>query len=110
MPGRLPLDWRRDDLRVALDGRSHAEPSGSAAGGTKLGINFGAGMLGRLGLRHWRGVRGQGVARCQGSCISLAELRAGLRERMQGTICDAARFTRMLEQAYRTLWEQRTKG
>ncbi len=37
----------------------------------------------------------------------LATLRAGLRERMvASTLCDAMRFTRNLESAYRTLWRR----
>ena len=37
----------------------------------------------------------------------LAALRAQMRERMNATICDAVRFTRQLEQAYRTMWKCR---
>ena len=36
----------------------------------------------------------------------LAELRAGLRERMRATLCDGRRFTRVLEDAYRTMWRR----
>jgi predicted O-linked N-acetylglucosamine transferase (SPINDLY family) len=36
----------------------------------------------------------------------LAELRAGLRQRMTATLCDARRFTRELEDAYRTMWQR----
>jgi protein O-GlcNAc transferase len=36
----------------------------------------------------------------------LAELRAGLRERMATTLCDAASFTRSLEECYRTMWRR----
>jgi predicted O-linked N-acetylglucosamine transferase (SPINDLY family) len=36
----------------------------------------------------------------------LAQLRAGLRDRVQATLCDARRFTRLLEDAYRTLWRR----
>jgi protein O-GlcNAc transferase len=36
----------------------------------------------------------------------LAALRAGLRERMKSTLCDAGRFTRNLEEAYRTMWRR----
>jgi predicted O-linked N-acetylglucosamine transferase (SPINDLY family) len=35
----------------------------------------------------------------------LAELRAGLRDRMLETLCDAERFTRGLEDAYFTMWQ-----
>jgi predicted O-linked N-acetylglucosamine transferase (SPINDLY family) len=34
----------------------------------------------------------------------LSGLRAGLREKMTGTICDARRFTRHLESAMRKIW------
>jgi protein O-GlcNAc transferase len=36
----------------------------------------------------------------------LAEVRAGLRDRMKATLCDAGRFTRELEDAYRIMWRR----
>jgi len=36
----------------------------------------------------------------------LAQLRAELRERMTATLCDAGRFTPLLEEAYRTMWRR----
>jgi len=36
----------------------------------------------------------------------LAQLRAGLRDRMVATLCDARRFTRVLEEAYRSMWRR----
>ena len=42
-----------------------------------------------------------------GNLPQLARLRAGLRERMAGSpLCDAAGFTRALEQAYREMWKR----
>jgi len=45
--------------------------------------------------RHWAS-----------SLEQLAALRDGLRERMRGTLCDAAGFTRSLEDAYREMWRR----
>jgi protein O-GlcNAc transferase len=36
----------------------------------------------------------------------LADLRAGLRAQMSVTVCDAERFTRHLEDAFRTMWQR----
>jgi predicted O-linked N-acetylglucosamine transferase (SPINDLY family) len=36
----------------------------------------------------------------------LAALRAGLRERLKTTLCDAVRFARELEEAYRSMWQR----
>jgi len=36
----------------------------------------------------------------------LRQLRTGLRDRMTTTLCDAVRFTRVLEEAYRTMWRR----
>jgi protein O-GlcNAc transferase len=44
--------------------------------------------------------------RCARDLDALAAVRAGLRERMCGTLCDAERFTRGLEDAYRTMWRR----
>jgi predicted O-linked N-acetylglucosamine transferase (SPINDLY family) len=40
----------------------------------------------------------------------LAEVRAGLRDRMLTTLCDAERFTRELEEAFRTMWLTKVQG
>jgi len=48
------------------------------------------------------------VARCRdlaGDVPRLVAIRAGLRERMrQSPLCDATRFTRNLENAFREMW------
>jgi predicted O-linked N-acetylglucosamine transferase (SPINDLY family) len=41
---------------------------------------------------------------------TLAPVRAGLRERMRATVCDAASFTRTLEDAYRMAWRRWCAG
>jgi predicted O-linked N-acetylglucosamine transferase (SPINDLY family) len=40
----------------------------------------------------------------------LAEIRAGLRERMRKTLCDGRAFTRSLEAAYRQMWQRWCEG
>ena len=70
-----------------------------------------AALLTQVGLNDWAcATQDALVARAlqlQEQLSQLADLRARLRERMQSTICDAARFTRELEQAYRTMWKRR---
>jgi len=46
------------------------------------------------------------VVRVEKELDQLAQLRAGLRDRMVATLCDARRFTRVLEEAYRSMWRR----
>jgi len=69
-----------------------------------------AALLSRVGLTDWVvQTPAQYVAlaaRLENELDRLAQLRAGLRERMLATLCDAKRFTRVLEEAYRTMWRR----
>ena len=40
----------------------------------------------------------------------LVQLRAELRDRMAASLCDALRFTRVLEDAYRTMWREQVES
>jgi protein O-GlcNAc transferase len=69
-----------------------------------------AALLSRVGLGDWAVetpqaylARGVGVA---SDLDSLAHLRAELRDRMAASLCDGQRFTRVLEDAYRTMWRR----
>jgi protein O-GlcNAc transferase len=84
---------------VTLAGRTHV-------------ARVGASLLTHLGAPDWiAGSREHYVTRCRelaGDLPRLAAIRAGLRERMRlGPLCDAAAFTRGLEDAFRTMWEKR---
>jgi protein O-GlcNAc transferase len=69
-----------------------------------------AALLARIGLGHWA------VDSPEQFCAfaldlandlpQLSQLRAVLRERMTAKLCDGHRFTRALEDAYRTMWRR----
>jgi protein O-GlcNAc transferase len=69
-----------------------------------------AAMLIRVGLADWAvQTPDQYVAmarRFDNDLDQLAALRSQLRDRMQATMCDAPRFTRQLEEAFRTMWRR----
>jgi len=70
-----------------------------------------AALLARVGLGDWAvGSKKEYVAfaaRVAEDLGRLALLRAELRERMVRSVCDGARFTRGLEEAYRGIWKRR---
>jgi protein O-GlcNAc transferase len=87
---------------VALAGRTHV-------------ARVGASLLTHLGAAHWiADTPAQYVARCRELASDLAVLaavRAGLRERMGASpLCDAPRFTRNLEDAFRKMWVEKIGG
>jgi protein O-GlcNAc transferase len=69
-----------------------------------------AALLATVGLNDWVvQTPQQYVALAVGMASELdrlSGLRAGLRDRVRATLCDAARFTRELEEAYRTMWRR----
>ncbi len=69
-----------------------------------------AAILARVGLADWAvATPEQYVAFAVGlpnEMDRLAQLRSGLRERMQANVSDATRFTGGLEDAYRTIWRR----
>jgi predicted O-linked N-acetylglucosamine transferase (SPINDLY family) len=69
-----------------------------------------ASMLTRVGLSDWiahsREEYCDLAARFASDTANLSALRAELRERMDKSICDARRFTRQLEETYRTWWRR----
>jgi len=69
-----------------------------------------ASLLARVGLSDWVvQTPEQYVALAAGLAEDLdrlAQLRTMLRDRMATTLCDARRFTRELEDAYRTMWRR----
>jgi protein O-GlcNAc transferase len=69
-----------------------------------------ASLLARVGLNEWAvDTPKEYVAlavRLAGELDNLARLRAGLRDRMLPTLCDAQGFTRGLEAAYRAMWRR----
>jgi predicted O-linked N-acetylglucosamine transferase (SPINDLY family) len=73
-----------------------------------------AAILTRVGLADWV-VRSPQEYLAKSVAVAkklddLARLRAGLREKVTATLCDAVRFTRILEGAYRTMWQRWCKG
>jgi predicted O-linked N-acetylglucosamine transferase (SPINDLY family) len=69
-----------------------------------------AALLNRVGLAEWVAHTSQqyvAVAKSIAEDLDrLTMLRAGLRERVQAKLCDAERFTRMLEETYRAMWRR----
>jgi protein O-GlcNAc transferase len=69
-----------------------------------------AALLTRAGLADWHVETPEHYVdfakRLQNDLGRLAELRSHLRQQMLGTLCDAPRFTRSLEDAYRTMWRR----
>jgi len=69
-----------------------------------------AALLSRVGLTDWVTQTPQEyaalAARWENDLDRLARLRAGLRQRVLASLCDAGRFTRVLEDAYRTMWRR----
>ena len=85
-------------------------PVVTLAGATHVS-RVGASLLTHLGAPEWIGDAPEAyVARCRGLAADLprlAVLRSGLRERMRGSpLCDAAGFTRGLEDALRAIWRR----
>jgi predicted O-linked N-acetylglucosamine transferase (SPINDLY family) len=70
-----------------------------------------ASILSRVGLTDWVvQTPEQYVARAVQSAQELerlAELRHELRERVRRSLCDAARFTRALEDAFYVMWSRK---
>jgi protein O-GlcNAc transferase len=69
-----------------------------------------AAILARVGLGEWAVPAPEEyislAARQVDELDRLADLRSQLRDRMRLTLCDAERFTRDLEDAYRTMWRR----
>jgi protein O-GlcNAc transferase len=69
-----------------------------------------AALLSRVGLNEWAVDTQEEyvalAASLAGKLDELAKLRAELRDQMQKTLCDARRFTRELEDAYRNMWRR----
>ena len=67
-------------------------------------------FLTRVGLADWAVTSPElFVAKAAGlgeALPMLATLRPELRDRMRATVCDAERFTRSLEAAYRAMWRR----
>jgi protein O-GlcNAc transferase len=82
----------------------------SLCGKSPAGRNSAA-ILARVGLSDWAVPTPDeyvGLAkRLDNDLEGLGSLRAQLRERMKLSLCDAPRFTRQLEEAYRTMWRRR---
>jgi predicted O-linked N-acetylglucosamine transferase (SPINDLY family) len=70
-----------------------------------------AAILKRVDLDDWVADRPEQYVelakRLSGNLESLAKTRIELRERMKPTLCDAERFTRGLEAAYRSIWRKK---
>jgi protein O-GlcNAc transferase len=82
-------------------------------GSRPMGRNS-ASILTRVGLTDWIAHSPEqfvavSVAEAK-DLNNLARLRAGLRERVTANLCDADRFTRTLEDAYRAMWRRWCEG
>jgi predicted O-linked N-acetylglucosamine transferase (SPINDLY family) len=79
-------------------------------GGTRPAARGSAALLAIVGLSDWVVPTSEEyvatAVRWANDLERLAQLRAGLRERTAATLCDARRFTRGLEEAYRTMWRR----
>ena len=87
---------------VTLRGKTHAG-------------RMAASVLTHAGLRGWIAETPDGfvgvVRRWAADLPRLAELRAGLRERVRASrLCDTVGFTRRLEEAYGAMWRKRTRN
>jgi predicted O-linked N-acetylglucosamine transferase (SPINDLY family) len=73
-----------------------------------------ASILARIGLGNWAVDNADEYVALAAALVKdlsgLAQVRAGLRDRMARSLCDAPRFTRMLEEAYRTMWRRFCEG
>jgi protein O-GlcNAc transferase len=69
-----------------------------------------AAILSRVGLAEWAVDTPEAYLAFAASLADdldrIATLRAELRDRMRSSLCDAGRFTRELEDAYRTIWRR----
>jgi predicted O-linked N-acetylglucosamine transferase (SPINDLY family) len=69
-----------------------------------------AALLAAIGLSDWIAKSPEEfvaiAVRAANELDRLEQVRAGIRERMLPTLCDAKRFTRGLEDAYRTMWRR----
>jgi predicted O-linked N-acetylglucosamine transferase (SPINDLY family) len=78
----------------------------SLSGNTRASRNAAA-ILARVGMADWVAHTAEQyialAAEWAGDVNRLAQLRVELRDRMMGTLCDGHRFTRELEDVYRTL-------
>jgi protein O-GlcNAc transferase len=78
--------------------------------GTRPAGRNSAGILVRAGLADWAVATPEEylamATRVGKDLDGLARLRADLRDRMATTLCDAERFTRALEDAYRNMWRR----
>jgi protein O-GlcNAc transferase len=69
-----------------------------------------AGHLSRVGLNDWIVETPEAfvalAVNLEKDLVRLAQVRAGLRDTMVTSMCDAERFTRILEDAFRTMWRR----
>ena len=103
--GHISIFRRRDNLRSTLDGRAGADLDRHAPASRNS-----AALLSRFGLSDMAvQTSEQYVARAVAMANDLdrlAALRKQLRDRMATTLCNGRRFTRVLEDAYRTMWRR----
>jgi predicted O-linked N-acetylglucosamine transferase (SPINDLY family) len=81
----------------------------SLRGNRPAGRNSSA-ILTRVGLSNWAVDSPdqfvEKAVKLQEALEDLASLRSQLRQKMQESLCDAARFTKGLEEAYRSMWQR----
>jgi protein O-GlcNAc transferase len=83
--------------------------------GSIVPVRHSVSHLSNAGLRNWIAASPDEYAATAIALASdtqlLAETRAGLRERLASSqLCNAARFTRQLEHAYRVMWTERAQS